>query len=434
MSTALGLVAVLLLILGTGYFVAAEFAFVAVRRGRLEEYAAQGDRRADHALAVHRRLSFMLSGAQLGITVTTLAVGFIAEPVLGALLEPVLRLTPMSDTAAYAVAVTAGFVLATGASMVFGELAPKNLAIAEPELVALRLARATYFFMRIAGPLIRFFDGASNALLRALGIEPVDELSGGVSPDELEYIIDASSRGGSLDETTAGLMRRSLEFRELRAADAMVSRTHVDHVGVDATGRDLRSLALRTGHSRFPVTGAGLDDVVGLVQAKDLLRVPPNVRDTTPVRSLLKPVVAVPESTLLAPLLADMRESHSQLAVVVDEYGGTAGIVTLEDIVEELVGEIEDEYDPDEPAVRQESDGSYLVPGSWRVDECVRDTGMSLPEGDYDTIGGLVMATLERVAEVGDEVRLATVTLRVERMDGLAVGMVRLRATGPSAS
>ena len=427
MSTLLGLAAVLLLVCATGYFVAAEFSYVAVRRGRLEELAEAGDRRAVVALGVHRRLSFMLSGAQLGITVTSLAVGFIAEPTLGPILEPVVALFGLSEAATSAVAVGAAFLIATAFSMILGELAPKNLAIAEPEAVALGLARTTHLFMRVTGPVIRFFDGSANLLLRSIGIQPVDELEGGVSADELEYIIDESSRGGALDDATAGLLRRSLEFRSLRAVDAMVSRPQVHHVPAGATGAQLRALAQSTGHSRFPVTGDhGLDDVVGLVQAKDLLRIPPAVRDTTLVRTLIKPVLAVPEFTALGPLLGDMRQSHSQLAVVVDEHGGTAGIVTLEDIVEELVGNIQDEYDPAEPRVRSLDDGSFLVPGGWRVDETTRDTDVDLPEGEYDTIGGLIMARLGRVAEAGDVVEIPGATLVVEAMDGFAVRRLRL--------
>jgi CBS domain containing-hemolysin-like protein len=426
MSTVLGLAAVLALVCATGYFVAAEFSFVAVRRGRLEELASAGDRRAVRALAVHRRLSFMLSGAQLGITLTTLVLGFVAEPVLARLIEPALGWTPLSEAASHGVALGFSLVLATAGSMVLGELAPKNLAIAEPEETSLRLARATYLYTRVMGPVIRLFDSASNALLKLFGIQVVDELHGGVSPDELEYIIDDASRGGALDAGTAGLLRRSLEFRSLRAADAMVSRNHVDHIAVEATGAELRALALSTGHSRFPVTKDDLDDVVGLVSVNDLLRLPPQSRDTTPVRAMLKPIVAVPESTPLAPLLGDMRESHSQLVVVIDEYGGTAGIVTLEDVVEELVGDIEDEYDPDEPKLERLADGCWLVPGAWRIDEASRETDIELPEGEYDSLGGLIMASLGRVPTAGDVVEIDGATLAVERMDGFAVEVVRI--------
>lgn len=429
MDIGLGLLAVLALILANGYFVAAEFAFVAARRGRLEEFAANGDRRAGRALAVLRRLSFVLSGAQLGITATSLIVGFIAEPTLGRALRPLLDVVGVPAAAATPIALTTGFVLATAGQMVMGELAPKNLAIAEPERFALSLARTTYVYTRLASPLIRLFDSSSNALLRLVGIEPVEELSNAVSAEELEYIIGESRRGGSLEQQTASLLSRALEFRALRAVDAMVPRVHVTSIDAEATGAALRELAVESGHSRFPVTGPeGLDDVVGVVQAQDLLRVPAETRDTTLIRTFLKPALAVPESTLLGPLLGDMRRSHTQLAVVIDEYGGTAGIVTLEDVVEELVGNIQDEHDPAEPAVRRFEDGSFLVPGTWRLDETTRDTGIALPEGEYDTLSGLIMERLGRMAEVGDVVAAHQATLRVERMDGLAVGQVRLTA------
>ena len=432
MSTALGLLAVLALILATGYFVAAEFAYVATRKGRLEELAAAGDRRAPRALGVLKRLSFMLSGAQLGITVTTLALGFIAEPTLGRIIAPLLLAAGVSETAVPGVSLTLGLLIATVLGMVLSELAPKNLAIAEPDRFALVLARTTDLYTRLASPLIRLFDGASNLLLRAVGIEPIEELSGAVSAEELEYIIGESSRGGSLQASTALLLSRALEFRSLRAVDAMLPRVHVDAIDVAATGRELRDLAIRTGHSRFPVTGdEGLDDIVGIVQAQDLLRVAPDQRDTALIRTFLKPALAVPESRPLGPLLGEMRRSHTQLAVVVDEFGGTAGIVTLEDIVEELVGNIQDEHDPADPAVRRVDDGVFLVPGAWRLDETVRDTGVALPAGDYETLGGLIMERLGRVAEVGDVVTTPVATLTVESMDGLAVGHVRLaRATG----
>ena len=427
MTTALGLLAVLALILGTGYFVAAEFAFVATRKGRLEELAAAGDRRAPRALAVLKRLSFMLSGAQLGITVTTLAVGFIAEPTLGRVIEPAVRAAGASPGAVKGISLSLGFLVATTLGMVLGELAPKNLAIAEPDRFALILARSTDLYTRLAGPIIRLFDGASNLLLRSVGIEPIEELSAAVSAEELSYIIGESRRGGELGPSTAALLSRALDFRSLRAVDAMVPRVQVNTVPVTATGRDLMDLASSSGHSRFPVTGdEGLDDVVGVVQAQDLLRVPANNRDLAQIRTFLKPVLAVPESSPLGPLLGEMRRSHTQLAVVVDEYGGTAGIVTLEDIVEELVGNIQDEHDPAEPAVRRVGEGVFSVPGAWRLDETVRDTGVSLPEGDYETLGGLIMERLGRVPEVGDLVLTPSGSLLVEAMDGLAVGSVRL--------
>ena len=424
-----GLAAIVALILANGYFVAAEFAFVAARRTRLEELAASGDRRAAVALQVSHRLSFMLSGAQLGITATSLVVGYVAEPVLGAALLPLLAAAGVPEAATRGVAFTAGFALATAGQMVFGELGPKNLAIAAPERFALLLARGTWWYTRLAGPLIRLFDGSANRLLRALGIEPVEELAGAVSPEDLEQIIGESQRGGALDPGKAALLSRSLEFRTLRAQAVMVPRPQVTWLPADASCAELRRLTLETGHSRFPVVGDGLDDVKGVVGVQDLLGVPAAARARTPVRTLLRPALAVPESVSLSRLLADLREAGTQLAVVVDEHGGTAGIVTLEDIVEELVGSIEDEYDPAEPGVQRRADGVFVVPGSWRLDEVARDTGITLPAGDYDTLGGLVMARLGRVPATGDRLDVAGARLRVEAMDGHAVGRVALQSS-----
>jgi CBS domain containing-hemolysin-like protein len=429
MTIALGLGAVVLLILANGWFVAGEFAFTAANKTRLDELAKQGNSKAARALAVTRRLSFVLSGAQLGITVTSLIVGFIAEPVFRDALQPLFQLLGMPPAVASGVAVTSGFVLATGAQMVFGELAPKNLAIAVPDRFSMSLARSVWIYTRVAGPVIRLFDSASNRLLRALGIEPIEELESAVSPEELELIVNESEKHGALDEAKADLLSRALAFRSLRAGDAMVPRHEVASLPIDATCGDLRQLALQTGHSRFPVTGeAGLDDVKGVVQVKDVLRVPADSRDFAPLRPLVQPALAVPESALLGPLLADLRGAHRQLAVVVDEYGGTAGIVTLEDIVEELVGSIQDEYDRAEPVVSRLGDSEWRVPGWWRLHEVERDTGVTLPEGDYDTVGGLIMAELGRVPTVGDVVELPEAMLYVEALRGLAVGRARLQA------
>ncbi|HVL98875.1 MAG TPA: hemolysin family protein [Egibacteraceae bacterium] len=434
MLTALGLLAVGALIAANGYFVAAEFSFVAARRTRLEEAASAGDRRATLALTVRERLSFMLSGAQLGITATSLLVGYIAEPTLGRALRPLVALAGLGEQAAFGVAFTLGFIVATTAQMVVGELAPKNLAIARAEPVALSLARSTYWYTRLAGPVIRLFDNAANGLLRAVGIAPVQDVPNAVSPEELEHIIAESTREGSLTAGQAGLLSRALDFRSLRAGDVMVARPQIVSIPADATCEDLRRLAVESGHSRFPVVGGDLDDVRGVVQAKDVFRVDAAVRARAPVRSLLQPTLAVPETATVGSLLGELRAAHSPLAVVVDEHGGTAGIVTLEDIVEELVGEIRDEHDPAEPGVQALRDGSFLVPGGWRIDETARDTGVALPEGDYDTVGGLVMASLGRVPEPGDIVEVDGARLQVHSLTGLAVGAVRLVPAGAGSA
>ena len=431
MLTALGLLAVVALIAANGYFVAAEFSFVAARRSRIEDLAASGDRRAANLLDVLRRLSFMLSGAQLGITVTSLVVGFIAEGTLGEAIRPLVEAVGLSETAARGLAFTIGFVIATGAQMVFGELAPKNLAIAKPEPVALALAGSIRLFLKVSSPLIALFDNAANGLLRLLGIEPVEEIDQAVSPEELAHIIEESERQGDLSDRQAALLARVLEFRELRAGAVMVPRTSMVAIDADASCEDLRKLAVSTGLSRFPVIVEDIDDIRGVVQAKSVFSIPPDERTSCRVTDLMVEPLAIPESTLLGPLLGGFRSRRAHMAIVVDEHGGTAGIVSLEDLLEELVGEIRDEHDRPEPAVLTLPDGSYRVPGSWRLDETRRDTGVDLPEGDYDTLSGLVMAQLGRVPERGDVVELEPARLEVVRLTGHAVGLVRLTPLAP---
>jgi CBS domain containing-hemolysin-like protein len=429
MTDALALAAVAVLILANGWFVLVEFAYVAARRPQIAERAAAGDRRSQRALEILRRLSFMLSGAQLGITATSLLVGYVAEPLFRRLLGPVIALTGLPEATSAVIGVTLGLVLATGTQMIIGELTPKNLAIAKPEEFARALATPALVYLTVAGPVIRLFDGAANALLRALGIEPSEELRSALSAEELGLVIAESGRGGVLTGTQAALLARVLGFRSLRAADAMVPRTHLTALRQDANCEDLRHVAIATGHSRFPVIGEDLDDVLGVVQAKDVLGVPVGDRPTTRVADLMKPPVVAPESAQLGELLTDLRAANSTLAIVIDEHGGTAGLVTMEDIVEELVGQIRDEYDAEEPAVVPVAGGGFMVPGSWRPDEVARDTGLELPTGDYETVSGLMMERLGRVPATGDSVDVDGLVLEVAEMDGHAVGWVRLRVT-----
>ncbi|WP_204034524.1 hemolysin family protein [Micromonospora qiuiae] len=402
-----GLLLIFVLTVATGYFVAQEFGYVAVDRGKLKQLAAEGDQASARALEVTGRLSFMLSGAQLGITVTALLVGYVAEPYLGAGLAELLGVAGVSAAVSLPLSVVLALVIATVVQMVVGELAPKNLAIARAETVARALARSTMIYLAIAGPVIKLFDRAAVRLLRRVGIEPIEELPSGATPEDLEQIIAESRLEGHLDAEMSELLDRGLDFRQLTAGEAMVPRVDVHIVRADEPVSRVVEM-LDTGRSRFPVRGAeGVDDLVGVIGIADVLGVPPTERATTPVSAVAVPPLLVPETLPLPTVLDRLRAGHRQLACVVDEYGGFAGVITLEDIAEELVGPIRDEDDPPERAPARQEDGSWVVPARWRIDEVADSTGIALPEHpEYDTLSGLVMRELGRVPEVGDRLEI----------------------------
>ncbi|RQX03939.1 hemolysin family protein [Micromonospora inaquosa] len=416
MLIVVGLLLIIILTAATGYFVAQEFGYVAVDRGKLRQLADDGDQAAARALNVTSRLSFMLSGAQLGITVTALLVGYVAEPYLGGGLADLLGVAGVSEAVSLPLSVALALVIATIVQMVLGELAPKNLAIARAEQLARALSRSTLIYLAVFGPLIRLFDRASVRLLRRFGIEPIEELPSGATPADLEQIIAESREEGSLDAEMSTLLDRGLDFRELTAGEAMVPRVDVHIVRAHEPVSRVVEL-LDTGHSRFPVRGAeGVDDLLGIVGIADVLGVPPQERATTPVSAVAGPPLLVPETLPLPTVLDRLRSGHRQMACVVDEYGGFAGVITLEDIAEELVGPIRDEDDPPERAPARQDDGSWVVPARWRIDEVADSTGIALPEApEYDTLSGLVMRELGRVPEVGDRLEIS---LQPEGADG----------------
>jgi len=415
-----GLFLIVALTAATGYFVMQEFGYVAADRSKLRKLADEGDAAAGRALAVTGRLSFMLSGAQLGITVTALLVGYVAEPFLGAGLAAALGGAGIPDSVSTGLSVGLALVISTAVQMVLGELAPKNLAIARAEPLARALSRSTLIYLAVAGPVIRMFDRTATRLLRAVGIEPIEELPSGATAEDLERIIAESRAEGHLDREMSDLLDRGLSFGELTAGEAMVPRVDVHTVRADEPLTRVVEL-LDTGHSRFPVLGTeGVDDVIGVVGIADVLAVPPAERGTTLVASVLQPPLLVPTTLPLPVVLERLRRGRRQLACVVDEYGGFAGVISLEDIAEELVGPIRDEDDPPEPAPARQPDGSWLVPARWRIDEVADTTGIALPHGpEYDTLSGLVMRELGRVPKVGDEI---SISLDGARVDGARDG------------
>ncbi|MBQ1073707.1 HlyC/CorC family transporter [Micromonospora sp. C31] len=408
MLIVVGLLLIIVLTAATGYFVAQEFGYVAVDRGRLKQLADDGDKAAARALEVTGRLSFMLSGAQLGITVTALLVGYVAEPFLGAGLAELLGVAGVSTALSLPLSVVLALTIATVVQMVLGELAPKNLAIARPEPLARALSSSTLVYLKVAGPLIKLFDRAAVRLLRRVGIEPIEELPSGATPQDLEQIIAESRQEGHLTAEMSTLLDRGLDFRGLTAGEAMVPRVDVHTVRAHEPLSRVVEL-LDTGKSRFPVRGTeGVDDLVGVVGIADVLGVPPERRASTPVSAVAGPPLLVPETLPLPTVLDRLRSGHRQLACVVDEYGGFAGVITLEDIAEELVGPIRDEDDPPERAPARQEDGSWVVPARWRIDEVADSTGIALPEApEYDTLSGLVMRELGRVPEVGDRLEIS---------------------------
>lgn len=322
---------------------------MAVDRSRVQLDVEAGRRGAAPTAGALRRLSFYLSGAQLGITLTSLVVGFIAEPTMAAAMEPVVG-EVVGEDRALGVSIVLALAIATVLQMVVGELVPKTYAVARPQATAYALARPMIVASAVMGPLIRFLNGAANATVRRLGIEPKEELTSVRSLEEIELLIRASAKEGMLEPEALDLLTRTLRFGEKDAAAALVPRTAVVALSVDDTLATLARQAVATGRSRFPVIGRDLDDVVGVVHVKDLYRVPFEARATTPVREVMSEPFVVPETRDLADLLADLRRTGTHLAVVVDEHGGTAGIITLEDVLEEIVGEIEDEHDDPTPA------------------------------------------------------------------------------------
>lgn len=425
-----GLVLFVLLTGLTGVFVAVEFAMTGLERSTIDEHArTKGDGTAKLVQKAHGQLSFLLSGAQLGITITTLATGYLAEPILAKFFNPLLELMGLSEAAAMPIALVLSLIVATVLSMVFGELVPKNLAITNPLDAARATVRPVWVFNVALKWFINGMNKLANAIVRKLGIEPADELASARSAEELSALVRHSTGNGGFTEQKARILDLSLKFSDATAEDIMTPRSTVESLTVEDTAQDLIELALETGHSRFPVTRGDLDETAGVVHVKDALTIPHAVRRTTTLNQLMKSVPSVPDSLSGDDVLNRVRAAGSQLVMVVDEYGGTAGIVTIEDVVEEILGEVWDEHDDvEEDKEVRKSGTSWEVSGLVRTDELPDAVGYTAPEGDYDTLGGLIMATLGRIPKEGDEVLLPVGNH--ELLEGFETGMTgRWRAT-----
>ncbi|MBM9433501.1 hemolysin family protein [Flaviflexus equikiangi] len=423
------------LTVGTAIFVAAEFSLVALDPGTIERKAQDGDTRAIAALKGLKKLSLELSSAQVGITLTTILLGYTSQKALANILEGPLQSAGMAQAAATGLAVLISLILINLFSMLFGELVPKNFALAEPLATAGVVAPVQGIFTTLLKPVIVGLNSSANWIIRKFGIEPAEELSGARSATELVALVRRSASLGTLDISTARLLTRSIGIGRLTAVDVMTDRGRVNWIDHTATAADVISLARTTGHSRFPVVGDDLDDIRGFVNLRSAINVPYERRGDVPVTSssIMKPIERVPETVPLAPLLVQLRDS-GQIAIVLDEYGGTSGIVTLEDCVEEVVGEVADEHDPRRLRARFSADG-WVIPGDMRPDELAREAGLRVPDdGPFETLAGFIMTELGRLPAVGDEVVGEDVVLTVEKLDGRRVVSVRARAIDPEGT
>jgi CBS domain containing-hemolysin-like protein len=419
------LVLAALLTVGTGFFVASEFSLVNLERADLEARASRGEKGLQNSIRALKRTSTHLSSAQLGITLTTILTGFIAEPALSNLLRPVLLGFGVQESAVSALGFIVAITAVTTFSFLIGELVPKQFAISIPLETNKVVIGFQLVFTWLFAWMIRFMNESGNVIVRALGIEPKEELSSTRSAEELSSLVRHSAKEGALDAETANLLARTLSLSELVAADIMTPRTRLHLVSKVQTASDVVELSVKTGHSRFPVIEDSSDDVIGVVHLKLAVAVPREKRKDVPVTALMAEVLRVPETMPLETLMIELRAKGLQLAIVVDEYGGTAGLATLEDLVEELVGDLVDEHDRARAGVTFGMNSSLLFPGMMRPDE-LKEMAISIPEdGAYETVAGFLMSELGRIPEVGDEVSLDVGSLRVERMDGRRVDRVR---------
>lgn len=423
-----------LLTVGTGLFVASEFALVNLDRSDLEARQARGETRLGWTIKALKITSTHLSSAQLGITLTTLLTGYTLEPVISRWLSPLFLGAGLPEPVTAVLAAILAIVLATLLSMIVGELVPKNFALSVPRATAKVVIPFQVVFTAVFRPAILLLNNSANALLRAVGVEPKEELSGARSAEELTSLVRRSASEGALERDTATLLARTLVFAEHTAQDVMTPRPRLTSVERTDSAQSVIELARRTGFSRFPVIDDGIDDVVGLVHVKQAVAVPHDKRADVPVSALQSDALRVPETMKLDVLLGELRGRGYQMAVVVDEYGGTAGVATLEDLVEELVGEVSDEHDRSRADVVRSRDW-FTFPGILRPDELLERTGVVVPEdGPYETVAGWIMSELGRLPAVGDTVAAPLGVFRVERLDGRRIERVRYTPTVEAAT
>ncbi|MBI2942065.1 MAG: HlyC/CorC family transporter [Chloroflexi bacterium] len=428
-STIMSLLAVLVLVLANGFFVASEFSLVKVRRSRVEQLIAEGNVLARRVRAAQDRLDSYLAATQLGITISSLGLGWIGEPALAQVIEPVVDFLPgeLPFITSHALAVAVAFAIITTLHIVLGELAPKTLALQRAEQTALVVAGPTGVFLFIFHPAIVLLNGLGNGIVRLLGLRPEkgEELVHTV--EELKLLVTAGREAGVLEEVEEEIVEKALDFGERQVREVMVPRTEMTAIEADASLGEALKCAADSNHTRLPVYEGSIDQIVGLIHLKDLVRaIEGGAPREAPIRPLLRQAVVVPETATFDAALSQMRAARSQMAIVVDEYGGTAGLVSIENIVEELIGHTPTEYGAEVPEIQPQPDGSVILSGMLSVSEANEHLELSLNTEEYDTVGGVIFGALGRKAEVGDEVEVDGARFRVEALDGLRIDRVRL--------
>jgi len=419
-----------LLTIGTGLFVASEFALINTDRVELETLRSEGKKGLELSIKAIGKTSTHLSSAQLGITLTTLLTGYVLEPSISRMITPGLLSLGIDQSAAPSVSIVLALVLATLLSFLIGELVPKNMALSEPVKILRLVAPFQMAFTWLFGPLVRFLNSNGDYLLRKFGVEPKEELSAARSAEELASLVRRSAQMGSLEADTAQLLEKTIELQSLTASDIMTPRNKMSYLEREDKASELILLAAKTGHSRFPVIGEDTDDVVGVVHLKRAVSIPPDRRDQVPVSALMIEPVRVPATMTLDKFMLQLRGKGLQMGIIIDEYGGTAGLATLEDAVEEVVGDLADEHDRARFDISRYADGSLSFSGLTRPDE-LEEYGLKILEDeDYDTVAGFVMAELGKIPEVGDQILVSGGVVAVTRMDGRRVDRLRFAPGG----
>lgn len=430
-SIPLRLGAVLVLVLMNGFFVATEFALVSVRRTRIDQLVAEGNSAALSVQTALKSLDAYIAATQLGITMASLALGWIGEPALAHLIEPALSFLPdlIAPAAVHTVAVAISFVIITALHIVLGELAPKTIALQRPEGTSLWVTRPTMIFMTIFKPFITLMNGAGNLVVRMIGLQPVSGHALAHTPQELRLLVEESGEAGTLEAQEQEMLINVFSFAERPAYQAMLPRTEVETIDYDATIREFLDNFTKTGHTRFPVVGpGGVDDIKGIISAKDLLVElhKGTITFDEPITPLIRPAFFTPESKRIGDLLQELRTNHVRMAILIDEYGGMAGVVTVEDLVEQIIGDLDDELEPDQAELHTIDEHTSVVEGQMRVEDVNEELELNIPEGDYETLAGFVLTRLGRLPNSGDSLVFENVRLTVLEMQGPRIARIEI--------